>query len=353
MCPTPCHDDAGSTGGLARSGGVCRGLVALLLAIPLSTLAMTMPTPAAAAVATSEACESVPRRQAASLEAICYALEHDGLERHLRVYRPDGHDGPLPLLLVLHGGGGSAGNMEWLTANGFDRIADRDGLLVVYPEGIGNSWNDGRSDLRAEATRRGIDDVAFLRALPAALAERFPVDLTRVYATGISNGGMMSFRLACDAADIFAAVAPVTANLAAELAPACAPARPIPIAIVNGTEDPLVPWDGGQIRVLLARRGEVLSTAATLDRWRELNNCGDVRTNPFTDDVADDATRLRRHLALCADGTELLLFEIEGGGHTWPGGVQYLPQLLVGRTSRELTASEAIWSFLRRFRIGP
>jgi polyhydroxybutyrate depolymerase len=321
----------------------CLLAVCLLLVLPA----------AQAEIVTSDACETPPRRQLDSVKATCYSMSHDGLERAFRVYLPSGHDDPLPILLVLHGGGGSAGNMEWLTQNAFERIADRDGVLVVYPEGIGNSWNDGRQDLRAEAAQRGIDDVGFLRALPAELAENYRVDLWLVYATGISNGGFMSFRLACDAADVFAAVAPVTANLSADVAPQCMPQRPISVAIVNGTEDPLVPWGGGEVRVLRQRRGEVLSTMATLERWRELDDCGTVETGPVIDSVADDETTLRRHRARCARSTEILLFEIVGGGHTWPGGVQYLPELIVGRTSRELEASEAIWEFLRRFRRPP
>ena len=320
------------------------------IAIALVTMALANPV-GYAAVVPSEACETPPRRQEDNVVAACYSVIHDDLERGLRVYRPEGHGGPLPLLFVLHGGGGSAGNMEWLTQNAFERIADRDGVLVVYPEGIGNSWNDGRNDLRAEATQRGIDDLGFLSKLPVEIAGTFPVDLARVYSTGISNGGFMSMRLACDAAEIFAAVAPVTANLQADVAPRCAPARPISMTIINGTEDPLVPWEGGEVRVLLQRRGEVLSTMATLERWREIDDCGPVEMGPIIDNVADDETTLRRHVARCAGGTELLLFEIVGGGHTWPGGVQYLPELLVGRTSREIEASETIWEFLRRFRL--
>jgi polyhydroxybutyrate depolymerase len=191
--------------------------------------------------------------------------------------------------------------------------------------------------------------VGFLRKLPQELGALFSIDATRVYSTGISNGGFMSFRLACDAADVFAAVAPVTANFTAELAPRCRPARPISVAILNGTDDSLVPWGGGAIRVLFTNRGEVLSVPQTIARWRELNDCAALEPRTVRNEVADDGTTLRTHAARCAAGTELALFEIEGGGHTWPGGVQYLPRLLVGRTSRELDGAEVIWEFLRRF----
>jgi polyhydroxybutyrate depolymerase len=304
---------------------------------------------AGAALAPSTGCEEPPRRKRANAEARCYATTHDSLERFLRIYAPAGRTGPLPVVFVIHGGGGSAGNMEWLTENRFNRIADREGVLVVYPEGIENGWNDGRSDLRTEAVRRGIDDLGFLRKLPQELSALFSIDSTRVYSTGISNGGFMSFRLACDAADVFAAVAPVTANFTAELAPRCRPARPISVAILNGTDDSLVPWGGGAIRVLFTNRGEVLSVPQTIARWRELNDCAALEPRTVRNEVADDGTTLRTHAARCAAGTELALFEIEGGGHTWPGGVQYLPRLLVGRTSRELDGAEVIWEFLRRF----
>lgn len=323
-----------------------RPAVVIVAAVICSAL---LAPPANGALAPSDECEAPPRRQRANAEAPCYATTHDGLERFVRIYAPSGHAGPLPIVFVIHGGGGSAGNMEWLTANRFNRIADRDGVLVVYPEGIENGWNDGRSDLRTEAVRRGIDDLGFLRKLPQELAALFSIDAARVYATGISNGGFMSFRLACDAADVFAAVAPVTANLTAELAPRCRPTRPISVAILNGTNDPLVPWNGGAVRVLFTNRGEVLSVPQTIARWRELNDCTALEPRTARDEDADDGTTLRTHAARCAAGTELALFGIEGGGHTWPGGVQYLPRLLVGRTSRELDGAEAIWEFLRRF----
>jgi polyhydroxybutyrate depolymerase len=99
--------------------------------------------------------------------------------------------------------------MEKLTEGKFNRIADRDGAIIVYPDGLGRGWNDGRTDLKSKAVAEQVDDIGFLRALPRKISSQFPVDTTRVFATGRSNGGPMSYRLACDAADVFAAVAPV------------------------------------------------------------------------------------------------------------------------------------------------
>jgi polyhydroxybutyrate depolymerase len=171
-----------------------------------------------------------------------------------------------------------------------------------------------------------------------------------VYVTGISNGGLMSYRIACDAADIFAAAAPVAANMSTDIAPGCKPARPISVAIMNGTEDPIMPWGGGPVKVLWFKRGNVLSTSATQARWVELDHCGAAQTDATVDAANDDGTALVKHTSHCIGMTEVDLFEIRGGGHTWPMGEPYLGERLVGRVSHELDANEAIWEFFARHR---
>jgi polyhydroxybutyrate depolymerase len=138
--------------------------------------------------------------------------------------------------------------------------------------------------------------------------------------------------------------------MSVDLAPVCRPARPIPIAIMNGTEDPIMPWAGGNVKVLWFKRGSVLSTSATLARWIELDHCGAMHADTVVDSVADDSTALARQTAQCAAMSEVDLFEVRGGGHTWPSGEQYLGERLVGRVSRELDANQAIWEFFRRHR---
>lgn len=299
----------------------------------------------------SDDCIRGNRRLEARAEAKCFAIQHGGRTRTFRLYLPArDSDRPRPLLLALHGGGGFGSAMERLAQFQFNRIADRDGIVVAYPDGIEKGWNDGRNDLRTTATKENVDDVGYLRALPAEIAALTRIDMQRVYVTGISNGGFMSFRLACDAAEVFAAAAPVSANFAADLEPHCRPSRPISIAIVNGTEDPLVPWEGGEVKVFGSRRGKVWSARATVDRWLELDRCGELRSDAPVDRDADDGTTLLRHFASCAQGTQVVLYEVRGGGHTWPSGRQYLPQLIVGRVTRELD-TETIWNFLRQFRL--
>ena len=287
------------------------------------------------------------RRKDTNHEAGCYSLVQDGRKRTLRVYVPSGHEEPLPVVLVLHGGGGTGGGMEWLTRRGFNRIADRDGAIVVYPDGIDHGWNDGRSANRS-ATDAAVDDLGFLRALPRELAALHPVDRARLYVTGISNGGMMSYRLACDAAGVFAAAAPVAANMAVELEGRCHPARTIPLLIMNGVDDPIMPWKGGPIRVLWMTRGNVLSSEDTAARWLALDRCGTLEPQPLIEAVPADGTSAAPRLARCADGGEVRLYEIRGGGHAWPKGEPYLGPRIIGRVSQALDANETIWTFFRQ-----
>lgn len=291
-------------------------------------------------------CLDVRGRLAGPLATSCRAIEHGGRKRTFRLYLPTTRVERAPLLFVLHGGGGSGASLERLTRGEFHAIAEREGLIVVYPDGVDRHWNDGRQ-LAETAAHESVDDIAFLRTLIETIASERPIDRTRIYATGISNGGFMSLRLACDAAETFAAVAPVTAGLSTAIGPSCRPARAISIAIVNGTEDPLVPWSGGPISVLgFSNRGEVWSTERTFRHFLAANACaGSTLSPPANTDPADDTTLVVHSGTGCRDGAEVLLYELRGGGHTWPRGEVYAHKALVGRVSAELDATAEIWRF--------
>jgi polyhydroxybutyrate depolymerase len=176
------------------------------------------------------------------------------------VYRPSGHPGPLPVVLVLHGGGGDAAGMERLS--GFDAAAGRYGFIAVYPDGYRRSWADGRGSSAAD--QAGVDDVACLGALVTRVDTDDDGDPARTYVTGISNGGMMSYRLACDPGGRIRAFAPVAAGMPAPLDGSCHPARPVPMLEIAGTADPIVPYGGGPVTVLgTGGRGEVRSAPET------------------------------------------------------------------------------------------
>lgn len=316
----------------------------LVFALSLATL---HPTSAAA----DDACATpVLGNGGPALGATCHTLRVNGEARSYRLYVPANvaaHPS-LPLILVLHGGGGAGVSMVGMTKGSFHTVADREGALIVYPDALNNNWNDGRDDFLSKSHTAQVDDVGFLRALVKDLGQRFPVDPARVYATGASNGGMMSIRLACDAADLFAAVAPVIGSMPVGLSETCKPARPIGVVMMNGTEDRLVPYDGGFV---LQRRGSVLGVEDTARRFAAANGCAALPTTEALPnrDIDDDTRATRITYSGCTAGGGMVLYRIDGGGHTWPMGAPYAPRL-AGRVSQEIDGTAVIWDFLRQYR---
>jgi polyhydroxybutyrate depolymerase len=275
-----------------------------------------------------------PARAQAGAE-VRHTLSAGGVERGYVLYLPRGYQRtrPVPLVLVLHGGGGRARGMARHT--GFSDLAEREGFAVVYPEGLGRRWNDGRGWGSAH------DDVGFVRLLLDTLSRTVAIDPRRVYATGISNGAMFAHRLACDLPGVFAAIAPVAGALPVALEQRCAGAQPVAVAAFQGTADPLMPYDGGGVA---RRRGQVLSAARTAEFWARVDGCaGPPESAPASDGVTDGTRVRRERWSGCRDGREVVLYTIEGGGHTWPGGPAVGRS--VGRVSRELEATGVIWSF--------
>jgi polyhydroxybutyrate depolymerase len=251
---------------------------------------------------------------------------------------------PRPLLIALHGRGGTGEGQARLTHLGV--LAAREGFLLAYPDGIDKSWADARGF--TPASQQGVDDVAFLSALIDHLVGTRGADPRRVYAAGMSNGGFLALRLACQLSGRVAAVVAVAANLSTKEVAACAPTRPIPVAFILGDQDQLVPYAGG---MLTGGRGEVLSGAASAQWFASRNGCGPQPAEDALPDLAPgDGTRTTRaRYTGCNAGAEVLLYTVQGGGHAWPGGWQYLPEVFVGKTSRGFDASEEAWRFVSRF----
>jgi polyhydroxybutyrate depolymerase len=258
----------------------------------------------------------------------------DGDSRRYYLHLPTGwrRDHPAPLVLVFHAGGGWARDIAPHT--GFSRVADREGFVVVYPQGLRGRWNDGRGFPAATH-----DDVGFVRALLDTLGRELGIDPKRVYATGISNGAMFAYRLACDLPGTFAAVAPVAGAFPAELGPGCAHAAPVSLLAFQGTADPLMPYLGGG-----AGQRRVLSAERSVGFWATLAGCTGTPVTTDEPDRTADGTRVRHTVYLgCREGRSVELYTIEGGGHTWPGGPEAGQR--VGRVSREIDATAVIWGF--------
>lgn len=268
----------------------------------------------------------------------------DGLKRTYSIHVPFSYNGnPIPLVIALHGGGGSAEKMASLTD--FNALSDQKGFIVVYPEGVENHWNDGRKLQQYKTHRENIDDIKFISVLIDHLAEEYSIDESRIYATGISNGAMMSCRLACELPGKIAAIAMVAGGMPEELSSYCIPSESISVLVMNGTEDPLILWEGGEITAGRQSLGSTLSVSETVQFWVDHNKClPPVIT--WLPDLQDDGTRVRKEeYGQGENGTEVILYAIEGGGHTWPGGPQYASEYIISRTCYDINASEVIWWF--------
>jgi len=256
-----------------------------------------------------------------------------------------------PLVLVFHGGGGTARGIAREVGRSLHAIADREGFIVAYPDAVKKTWDFG-DGVVSEALDVRIDDRGFFAALMDELVDTQPVDDTRIFATGISRGGQASYFVACQFPDRIRAIAPVAMPMPAFMADTCN-ARDIGIAIFNGTDDPLVPYDGGQIKVFRKERGLVMSTGDTIDFWRQRNDCAATPSDKTVIDAARDRTRVLRTTWEQCRQAPVMLYRIEGGGHTWPSGRQYLPRRRIGRVSKEIDGASEIWAFFKKIAAPP
>jgi polyhydroxybutyrate depolymerase len=233
-------------------------------------------------------------------------------------------------VLAFHGRFGTGWQMEEMTR--FSDISERHGLIVVYPDGISRSWNAGHGV--GKASELGIDDVGFVTKLMDSLTESLAINRSRIYLTGLSNGAVFAYRLACTIGAKVAAIGVVAGAIASAIARNCVPTHPIAILHIHGTADRIAPWNSG---------GPVLSVAGTIQRWVEWNGCS---TEPRVTLQKGQVTCVTYRG--CAAGAEVSLCRIEGGGHTWPGSPSPTWRSVLGSTNEDINASEFIWDFFAR-----
>ncbi len=260
-------------------------------------------------------------------------LEHGGIDRSYRLYVPGAVSGEQPAALVvgLHGGLGSG--EQFASNTGFETLAESEGFIAVFPDGVGRTWNGGRCC--GQAARQGIDDVGFLAALIEKLAAELPMDRGRVYMTGHSNGAIMAWRFACERADLVAAVAPVAGSL--EI-PSCPATRGVHLLAIHGDADRNHPLEGGRGERSIAGV-DFTSVAESMNTWTQAMAC-----DPEPERVpAQGATTVDGWLN-CRDGAEAILTVIHDADHPWPGGTVLVPELQ-GEPSQAVDATEVVWDF--------
>lgn len=280
-------------------------------------------------------------------------LESGGHPRLADVHVPQGYDAasPPPLVIALHGAGGGGGRL--IDDNGWAAKGDAEGFLVVAPYGLPAApkmpssflanpalWNSGQ--LRPQGARAQIDDVAFVRELLDTLAQRAPYDATRVYVTGHSNGGGMTFRLAAELGERIAAIGTVAGMVAVEDP---RPAHPMPTLYIYGTADPVLPREGGEVSSPWGSR-TTPPVAEMLAKWARANGCS---AEPQT--LSETPTTQRVVYAAGPGGAPFEALYLIGHGHNWPGAKSPLPERVVGPNTSQLNATDTLWEFFRQHRL--
>lgn len=266
------------------------------------------------------------------------SFEHDGIERSFRVHTPAVDQTNLPLIFGLHGYGSSAEYMELSTI--IHTVTADSGLdvIIVYPDAVDNAWNSGIDDNPFSPTP-DVDDVGFFSALIDTMVAWYEIDTNRVYSCGMSNGGFMSYRLACELSDRITAVASVTGTMSSSIYNSCSPSRPIPVMEIHGTADIVVPYGGSF---------GWMSTPEVIYYWTEQNDCQDavVVVEMPDNDATDFSTVDKLTYGGCEDDVEVVLFDVIDGGHQWPGAPISNG---LGVQNMDITASFEILNFFLQF----
>lgn len=251
---------------------------------------------------------------------------------------------PAPLVIVLHGANGTSEQARrYLT---WDEIAARERLIIVYPQGVSGSWNDGRpTDGRRFNPVSRVDDVAFIRRIVSELDTQARIDRRRVYVVGVSTGGHMAYRLVCEASDVFAAAAPMLATLSVVWSRSC-PGKPLPVVMINGMQDRISPWGGQPAGV--DPDGALLSAPDTFAFFRARNGCSSYGERALPEQSTSGGSRV-----FIMDGTicrlAVRLYRVAGGGHHTP--TRYDRRMrpvigaMLGQQNHDIEADEEVWVF--------
>jgi len=280
---------------------------------------------------TADSGEPPPR----ALSTGTHTLAHGGMERTFRLYLPEDLPEGAPLIIAMHGYTSSAATLQ--SYAGLDARAETHGFAVVYPQGTRDRYGNNYWEVGYDFHDGSVDDVGFIRALAAYIdADQ---GLGPIYATGMSNGGDMSYRLACEASDLVTAVAPVAGCMMGWLAEACTPATPVPVLEIHGTDDDVTLWEGDPDN--RGGWGPYLSTEDGIAVHVALHGLDSYEEEALPDsDSGDRSTVLARRWTRSDSDKAVWLYEVQGGGHDWPGAFG----------NQDIHASDVLWTFLSQYR---
>ena len=267
-----------------------------------------------------------------------YQFSHGGLNREYYLYVPDSLVVDAPLLFVFHGYSGSASGI--MNYSGLNQIADDNGFVVCYPQGLIDDWDysfwNVGYDWHVDET---VDDVGFSTFLAQYLQTEYNLSAQNTFSTGMSNGGDMSYLLACQASDVFRAIAPVAGCMMTWLYNSCAPVNPVPVFEIHGTDDDVTWWDGAD-EINNDGYGPWESVDTTFNFWTQLNSCTEFIIDTLPDiDMSDGSYVVSHKNTNGLNNNEVWLYEVVNGGHDWPG--------VWG--NMDISTSEEIWNFFENF----
>jgi len=259
----------------------------------------------------------------------------DGMNRKIVTYIPTNSKSELmPLVISLHGGFATPKSQFRLAD--FRPIADKEKFIIVCPASK-RMWHDG-------ADNKGIDDVKFIGQVISYMITKYKADPERVYITGISNGGFMTTRLACEIPNRIAAIAVVAATL--DVGEGYDVKSPMPVIYMHGTTDPIIGYNGGK---LFGRK--MYSHREIIEKWVAINDCYPEPVKTDIPDSSHDGTEVfKQEYVNKSTGLKVISYSIGNGGHTWPGGRQYFPEFIIGKTTRNLNACQTIWDFFKNYK---
>jgi len=262
-------------------------------------------------------------------EDIAGNLMHDGNDRTYNLHLPPNYETGNDFALVLNFHGYSSNALQQQFYSGMNVVADAEGFIVCYPEGIDNQWNAGFS--------LNTDDVGFTHVLLDELLANYKIDANRIYSTGMSNGGYFSYKLACEMTDRIAAIASVTGSMVPAEMANCNPSRQIPVMQIHGTADPTVAYNGSSFSAPIED---------VMQFWAAHNSCDGNYTEQAIEDInmEDGCTSEIWTYTNCNPSKEVVLYRVIAGGHTWPGA-----SLPIGVTSQDFNGSQVVWDFFKQY----
>ncbi|WCL49744.1 alpha/beta hydrolase family esterase [Leptospira sp. GIMC2001] len=242
------------------------------------------------------------------------------------------------LILFLHGRYGTG--RQAMIQSDFNSVADKHKLIIIYPDGFDRSWADGRGGTPAD--RKGIDDVGFIEEIIKNSLVDYPIDESRIFISGHSNGGFMTQRMLLEKTELFRAGASVVSQLSENLLRKYRPSKPLSVLFINGTEDPLVPYYGGYV----SDNGLILSAEESFDRWVQWNGCiGKGSISKQNSNLSDKTSLVYNLHNNCDNNTSVGIIKIIGGGHSWPGKMDEIPFIDLGNPTYEINGADTIWNF--------